>query len=222
MNVQSIIPPLLNPFGTNPVSGLGYSPFGGPVPFGGFDAPYTIGLAFPKSSLSYGATGQSAPGSSLKDQAGNLVSVGTATDGQGGTVVIATLSAAKGGIAAFQSAPPSGLAVTGAPPAQPNALPVLTDSTGKPVPYAVGTDQYGGAVLQIQLSDATGKATTLYSQVDSLGYPISGGPAPSGSTPARLPAFSASPTLTPTASLELPTSIRPFATPPLGAGGFLI
>jgi len=87
------------------------------------------------------------------------------------------------------------------------------------VPYAVSTDQYGGAVLRIQLSDANGKSTTLYSQVDSLGLPVSGGTAPSAP---RLPAFSANPTLTPTASPELPKSIHPFATPPLGAGGFLI
>lgn len=42
MNVQAINPPLLNPFGLNKVSDAGFSPFGGPVPLGGFGAPYVI------------------------------------------------------------------------------------------------------------------------------------------------------------------------------------
>jgi hypothetical protein len=182
MNVHSIVPPLLNPFGFNPVSGLGYSPFGGPVPFGGFGAPYSIGLALPQSSFGYGATAQRSLSFSLKDQAGSLVSVGTATDHKGATVVTATLNTTKGGIIAFQSAPPSGLTLTstrGTPSAN---LPSLTDSTGKAVTYGVSNDQYGGSVLQIHLSDLNGKSTTLYSQVDSLGFPISGGPSPTAST----------------------------------------
>jgi len=222
MNVQSIIPPLLNPFGFNPISGTGYSPFGGPIPYGGFGAPYTIGLALPKSLDSYGSTGQSTPGYSLKDSGGGLVSVGTATDQRGGTVVTAALNTPKRGIIAFQSAPPSGLTLTDAAPAQPGALPTLTGSTGKPVPYSVATDQYGGAVLQIQLSDANGKSTKLYSQIDSLGFPISGGPASTDSATPRLPAFSSNPDLTASSTLQLPKSIRPFETPPLGTGGFLI
>jgi hypothetical protein len=47
MNVQAINPPLLNPFGLNKVSGAGYSPFGGPVPLGGFGAPYVIAIKPP-------------------------------------------------------------------------------------------------------------------------------------------------------------------------------
>lgn len=214
------IPPLLNPFGVNPVSGVGFSPFGGPLPFGGFDAPYKIGLALPQAApASYGSTGQSTPTYSLKDQAGGLVSVGTATDLHGGTVVTAALTTAKGGIIPFQSAPPSGLSLTRAPSAPSGALPALTDSAGKPVPYSVATDQHGGAVLQIRLTDVTGKSTALYSQVDSLGIPLDGAPA---SSAARLPAFSASPALTPTATPQLPKSIQPFATPSVPSNGFLI
>jgi len=41
MQIQ-LNPPLLNPFGINKVSGAGFSPFGGPVPLGGFGAPYVI------------------------------------------------------------------------------------------------------------------------------------------------------------------------------------
>jgi hypothetical protein len=216
MNVPFIVPPLLNPFGLNPVSGVGFSPYGGPLPFGGFDAPYTIGLALPKSPASYGSTGQSPPTYSLKDQAGGLVSVGTATDSHGATVVTAALGTTNGSIVPFQSAPPSGLRLSSAPPALPVALPTLTDSVGKPVPYAVGRDQHGGAVLEIQLSDVNGKSTTLYSQVDSLGIPLGGAPA------TRLAAFSASPALKANATPQLPKSIQPFATPSVPSTGFLI
>ncbi|MEJ0072149.1 MAG: hypothetical protein WDO24_29385 [Pseudomonadota bacterium] len=174
MNVHSLNPPLLNPFGLNPVSGLGYSPYGGPVPLGGFGAPYTIGIKQPASLFNYSSTGASQLSYSLKDQAGGLVSVGTATDAKGATVLTATLNTSKGSIIAFQSASPSGLTSTGTRPAN---LPSVTDSTRKAVPYSVAYDQYGGAVLQIQLTDVNGKSTKLYSQVDSLGFPISGGPA---------------------------------------------
>src|SRR5579862_7774395 len=143
MNVHLLNPPLLNPFGLNPVSGLGYSPFGGPVPLGGFGAPYSIGLKPPVGGLfNYTATGKTQLSFSLKDQAGGLVSVGTATDTKGATVVTATLNTTKGSIIAFQSAPPSGLTLTGKPPAHPTVLPTVTSSTNKAVPYSVAYDQY--------------------------------------------------------------------------------
>jgi hypothetical protein len=110
------------------------------------------------------------------------VSVGTATDGKGATVITASLSTTKGSIIGFQSAPPSGLVLTNKAPAHPTVLPIVKDSTGKSVPTTVGYDQYGGAVLQIQLTDLNGKSTKLYSQVDSLGFPLSGGPAPTASS----------------------------------------
>jgi hypothetical protein len=159
MNVHALNPPLLNPFGLNPISGLGYSPFGGPVPLGGFGAPYTIGLRPPMGLFNYTATGQSQLSFSLKDQAGKLVSVGTATDTKGATVITAALNTTKGSIIGFQSAPPSGLTLTGRPPAHPTVLPTVADSAGKAVPTSVSYDQYGGAVLQIQLNDVNGRST---------------------------------------------------------------
>jgi hypothetical protein len=44
-------PPLLNPFGVNKASGVGFSPFGGPVPLGGFGAPYVIEVKPPRFGL---------------------------------------------------------------------------------------------------------------------------------------------------------------------------
>jgi hypothetical protein len=51
MQIQQLNPPLLNPFGVNKVSGIGFSPFGGPVPLGGFGAPYVIEVKPPKFGL---------------------------------------------------------------------------------------------------------------------------------------------------------------------------
>jgi len=180
MTINSV--QFVSPFALSPVSGFGQSPFGGLLPFGSFGPPFFFGLAPPPPLLlPYGATGVAPVGTSLKDSGGNLVSVGTARDQAGNTVVTATLASNRGGVIGFQSAPPSGLTLNGNPPAQPPSLPRLTDAAGKTVPYTVAYDQYGGAVLRIQLSDINGGNTTLYSQVDSLGYPVSGGPPPNAS-----------------------------------------
>lgn len=170
------------PFALNAVSGFGASPFGGLAPFGSLGPPFFVGLGPPPPLLlPYGASGVVQAGTSLKSSSGSLVSVGTATDHGGNTVVTATLGTSRGGIIAFQSAPPAGLTLSSTPPAHPGVLPNLTDSKGKAVPFSVSYDQYGGAVLQIRLSDLNGRTTKLYTQVDSLGYPISGGPAPNAS-----------------------------------------
>ena len=170
MNVLGV-----SPYGLSPVSGYGQSPFGGLAPFGSISL--NIGLAPPPPILlPYGSSGTAPVGTSLRASSGGLVSVGTANDQAGHTVITATLGSTRGGIIGFQSAPPTGLALTNTPPAHPGALPTVTDSTGKIVPYSVSYDQYGGAVLQIQLTDINGRTTKLYSQVDSLGYPVSGGP----------------------------------------------
>src|SRR5579871_515252 len=172
MNVNGLFAPP-GPFGLSAVSGFGQSPFGGLPPFGSISL--NIGLAPPPPLLlPYGASGVVQVGTSLKASTGSLVSVGSATDQAGNRVITATLGSTKGGIIGFQSAPPSGLNLTRTPPAHPSALPTISDSTGKTVPYSVSYDQYGGTVLQIQLTDLNGRTTKLYSQVDSLGYPVSG------------------------------------------------
>ncbi len=182
MNVSALFH-ATSPFGLSAVSGFGHSPFGGLLPFGSFGPPFIVGIAPPPPLLlPYGATGTAPLGVSLKDSGGSLVSVGSATDAHGATVITAALNSSKGGIIGFQSAPPAGLTLTGHAPATPPVLPSVTDSAGKAVPYSVGYDQYGGAVLQIQLTDLNGKSTKLYTQVDSLGYPVSGGPAPTASS----------------------------------------
>jgi hypothetical protein len=212
MNVGGLFYPQIQPFGLRGVAGNAGVPFGGFPPVGGSRLPFHVGVAPPiPVLLIYGASGKpAAPAYSLEDSAGNLVSVGSATDSGGATVLTASLNTTRGGIIGFQSAPPSGLTLDGKPPATPPRLPAVSDSQGAPVPYGVAFDQYGGAVLSVNLTDQNGRSTTFYSQVDSLGYPIGGGPAPDT---ARLPAFSTNPALTENAQTQLPASLQPFATP---------
>src|SRR5581483_5978327 len=98
MDLRAIVPALLNPFGFNSISGTGYSPYGGPLPFGGFGAPYTIGVALPKGIAGYAASGKTALSYSLRAAGGGLVSVGSATDHAGASVLTATVNTSKGGI----------------------------------------------------------------------------------------------------------------------------
>ncbi len=163
MNVSA--PQSTGPYALSAVSGFGSSSFGGLSPFGSFGPPYSIGIAPPPPLLlPYGAAGTVGGGSSLQNQSGNPVSVGSSTDGSGAAVLTATLNSSKGGIIAFQSTPPGGLTTSGGTSGGVN-LPSLSDANGQAVAYAVSYDS------QIQLSDRGGNATTLYSRVDSSGYP---------------------------------------------------
>jgi hypothetical protein len=98
MQIQ-INPPLLNPFGVNKASGVGFSPYGGPVPLGGVGAPYVIAIKAPKVGL-FSPAGMHATSTSITPFQSSASAPGGAPSGPpaGTPTAIQPFAAPPGGV----------------------------------------------------------------------------------------------------------------------------